>query len=216
MLRRTLTMAAILTTVLSAGGAAQDAASVVAAAAKAMGADTLTSITYSGTRAQRRVRPEQGIGEPMGAGERHADHPVHAHHQLRAADRPRGARVARDRPDRSRRSSPGVPPQPAGVFNQNITRHAGGQQLDAGAQYLDDAVGIPEGRGGEQRHRAPAGRAAGRVVLAGEPQVAVGTGLHRHRLHQQPATSSPKSRRASRTRWSATCSSSSSTRTTRT
>ena len=49
MLRRTLTMAAILTTVLSAGGAAQDAASVVAAAAKAMGADTLTSITYKGS-----------------------------------------------------------------------------------------------------------------------------------------------------------------------
>ena len=49
MLLRTLTVAALLVTFLSMGAAAQNAGSVVAAASKAMGADNLTSITYSGS-----------------------------------------------------------------------------------------------------------------------------------------------------------------------
>ena len=42
-------LGALLVTLVSAAVAAQNANPVVAAAAKAMGADTLNSITYSGT-----------------------------------------------------------------------------------------------------------------------------------------------------------------------
>ena len=49
---RAAAMAACLWTVLPVAGAAQDAKAVVEAASKAMGVDTLTSITYSGSAAQ--------------------------------------------------------------------------------------------------------------------------------------------------------------------
>ena len=48
MLLRTFTVAALVA-LLTAGTAAQNAGSVVAAASKAMGVDTLNSITYAGT-----------------------------------------------------------------------------------------------------------------------------------------------------------------------
>ena len=58
--------AAFLLTTLSTAAAAQDAASVVAAASKAMGVDTLTSITYSGTARNGAFGQSKAIGEPMG------------------------------------------------------------------------------------------------------------------------------------------------------
>ena len=61
-----LASAAFLLTTLSTSAAAQDGASVVAAASKAMAADTLTSITYSGTARNGAFGQSKDIGEPMG------------------------------------------------------------------------------------------------------------------------------------------------------
>src|SRR5688572_12243061 len=59
-------VAAVLVPVLSIGAAAQDAASVIATASKAMGADTLNSITYSGTARTGAFGQSKSIGDPMG------------------------------------------------------------------------------------------------------------------------------------------------------
>src|SRR5574339_354255 len=64
---RTLITATLLIPILPAArAAAQDAAPVVAAASKAMGVDTLTSITYSGTARNGAFGQSKAIGEPMG------------------------------------------------------------------------------------------------------------------------------------------------------
>ena len=66
MLRRTLTGAAVLVTFISASAAAQNAGTVVATASKAMGADTLTSITYSGTARNGAFGQSKALGDPLG------------------------------------------------------------------------------------------------------------------------------------------------------
>jgi glyoxylase-like metal-dependent hydrolase (beta-lactamase superfamily II) len=66
MLLRTLTGAALLVTFITTGAAAQDASTVVAAASKAMGADTLTSITYSGTARNGAFGQSKALGDPLG------------------------------------------------------------------------------------------------------------------------------------------------------
>ena len=62
---RRLTLAALLT-LLPAVASAQDAGPVVAAASKAMGADSLNSITYSGTARNGAFGQSKAIGDPMG------------------------------------------------------------------------------------------------------------------------------------------------------
>ena len=66
MLRRKLTLAALLISILSTGAATQDTASILAAASKAMGADTLNSITYAGTARNGAFGQSKSIGEPLG------------------------------------------------------------------------------------------------------------------------------------------------------
>jgi glyoxylase-like metal-dependent hydrolase (beta-lactamase superfamily II) len=64
---RKLSVAALLLTVLSTGGAAQNgAATVLANASKAMGVDTLTSITYSGTAENGAFGQSKAIAQPLG------------------------------------------------------------------------------------------------------------------------------------------------------
>src|SRR5678816_4836387 len=65
-MRRTLAIAAVLATVLSSGTFAQNASSVIAAASKAMGAENLNSITYSGTARNGAFGQSKAIGDPMG------------------------------------------------------------------------------------------------------------------------------------------------------
>ena len=60
-----LSLAAILA-LLPAAAAAQSAGPVVAAASKAMGADSLTSITYSGTARNGAFGQSKAIGVPLG------------------------------------------------------------------------------------------------------------------------------------------------------
>ena len=95
---RRLTLAALLA-FLPAAASAQSAGPVVAAASKAMGVDTLNSITYSGTARNGAFGQSKAIGDPMG--------PVNVTQitqytrtiNFGTAGRPDGARLARDRTD---------------------------------------------------------------------------------------------------------------------
>jgi hypothetical protein len=63
---KTITVAALLATLVSVGAAAQNASSVIAAASKAMGVDNLNSITFSGTARNGAFGQSKSIGDPMG------------------------------------------------------------------------------------------------------------------------------------------------------
>ena len=125
MLLRTVTGAALVATLLSIGAAAQNASSAVAAASKAMGADSLNSITYSGTARNGAFGQSKAIGTPLG--------PVNTTVITTytrtinfgpSADR--AALVSRATGPTQPPTVPGVPAPMPGVFNQNIT----GMQAD--------------------------------------------------------------------------------------
>ena len=63
---RTLSAASLMVALSWMTAAAQDAKAVVAAAAKAMGTETLNSITYSGTARNGAFGQSKSIGNPMG------------------------------------------------------------------------------------------------------------------------------------------------------
>jgi glyoxylase-like metal-dependent hydrolase (beta-lactamase superfamily II) len=119
MLLRTRIAAALVVTGLAAApAAAQNAA--VAAASKAMGVDSLTSITYSGTARNGAFGQSKAIGEPMG--------PVNVT-QITKYTRaitfaPAGdptALVSRATGPTQPPTVPGAPAPQPGVFNQNIS-----------------------------------------------------------------------------------------------
>src|SRR5688572_11628361 len=119
MLLRTLTVAALLVT-FSLGAAAQNASSVIAAASKAMGVDTLNSITFSGTARNGAFGQSKAIGNPLG--------PVNATQITQYTRTINFAPPAAPADLVSRATGPTQPPTvpgaPApvpGVFNQNIT-----------------------------------------------------------------------------------------------
>jgi glyoxylase-like metal-dependent hydrolase (beta-lactamase superfamily II) len=128
---RTLTGAALLV-VFSLGAAAQDGSSVIAAASKAMGADSLNSITYSGSARNGAFGQSKSIGNPMG--------PVNVT-QITQYTRtitfaPKvepTALVLRSTGPTQPPTVPGAPPPMPGVFNQNIT----GQQATGWGQALN-------------------------------------------------------------------------------
>ena len=117
---RTLMTATLLLMLPGADASAQDAGTVVAAASKAMGVDSLGSITYSGTARNGAFGQSKAIGEPMG--------PVNVttitQYTRTLRFDPAGeptALVSRATGPTRPPTIPGVPAQPAGVFNQNIT-----------------------------------------------------------------------------------------------
>jgi glyoxylase-like metal-dependent hydrolase (beta-lactamase superfamily II) len=120
MLLRTITGAALVATLLSIGVAAQNASSVVATASKAMGVDTLNSITYSGTARNGAFGQSKAIGTPLG--------PVNTT-VITAYTRTINFAPATDQAALVSRATgptqpptvPGVPAPMPGVFNQNIT-----------------------------------------------------------------------------------------------
>jgi glyoxylase-like metal-dependent hydrolase (beta-lactamase superfamily II) len=119
MLIRTLA-AASLVLGLATAAAAQNAASVVAAASKAMGVESLNSITYSGTARNGAFGQSKAIGDPMG--------PVNVTQITQYTRTLTFTPPADDNSLVSRATGPtqppavpGVPAQPPGVFNQNIT-----------------------------------------------------------------------------------------------
>ena len=119
-MRRTLTLAALLVAVLSTSTATQNANAIIASASKAMGVDSLNSITYSGTARNGAFGQSKAIGEPMG--------PVNV---TRITEYTRtinfapggdaAALVSRATGPTQPPTVPGVPAPMPGVFNQNIT-----------------------------------------------------------------------------------------------
>ena len=133
MLLRLTTVAALAAALLATGASEQDSTAVVAAAAKAMGTDTLTSITYSGTARNGAFGQSKNIGQPMGP-----NNLTQITQYMRtitfgqAADPM--ALVSRATGPTRPPTIPGIAPPMPGVLNQNIT----GQQAGANwAQALN-------------------------------------------------------------------------------
>jgi glyoxylase-like metal-dependent hydrolase (beta-lactamase superfamily II) len=120
MLLRTLTVAALLVTLLSWGAAAQNASSDVAASSKAMGVDNLNSITYSGTARNGAFGQSKAIGEPMGAVNLTQ---ITTYTRTINFGQPSAptALVSRATGPTQPPTVPGTPAPMPGVFNQNIT-----------------------------------------------------------------------------------------------
>ena len=137
---RKLAVAVVVVTTLSAGAIAQDAKAVIASASKAMGADGLNSITYSGSAANGNFGQSKTIAGPLAV--------TTISNYTRAIDLD-AAGVARhrrhDAADHPGRAGPGR-------GNLQSEHHAGQRGMDATARNLGDAVGLPEGRGGERGH----------------------------------------------------------------
>jgi glyoxylase-like metal-dependent hydrolase (beta-lactamase superfamily II) len=117
---RTLTGAALIVTLFAAGAAAQDAKAVIAAASKAMGADSLTSITYSGTARNGAFGQSKNIGEPLG--------PVNVTQITQytrainfGSTSDPAALVSRATGPTQPPTVPGAPAPMPGVFNQNVS-----------------------------------------------------------------------------------------------
>jgi glyoxylase-like metal-dependent hydrolase (beta-lactamase superfamily II) len=119
MLLRTLTLAALLVVVLTTSTATQNASSIVAASSKAMGVDTLNSITYSGTARNGAFGQSKAIGDPMGA-----VNTTRITEYTRTINFAPGgdpaALVSRATGPTQPPTVPGVPAPMPGVFNQNI------------------------------------------------------------------------------------------------
>ena len=130
---RQLTLGALVATAMAAPAAAQDAGSAIAAASKAMGVDTLTSITYSGTARNGQFGQSKSIGEPMGPVNVTLITQYTRTINFGPSSDP-AALVSRATGPTQPPAVPGVPPQPAGVFNQNIT---GAQAAGSWAQALN-------------------------------------------------------------------------------
>jgi glyoxylase-like metal-dependent hydrolase (beta-lactamase superfamily II) len=125
MLLRTFTGVALVVTVLSIGAAAQNASSVVGAASKAMGVDSLNSITYSGSARNGQFGQSKAIGQPLAP----VNTTVITTYTRTINFGPssdRAALVSRATGPTQPPTVPGVPPPMPGVFNQNIT----GMQAD--------------------------------------------------------------------------------------
>jgi glyoxylase-like metal-dependent hydrolase (beta-lactamase superfamily II) len=119
---RRLTVAAAFVTILSLGAVAQDAATVVASATKAMGAEGLTSLTYSGSAANGNFGQSKTISGPLAV--------TAITNYTRSIDlgKPASRATGATMPP----TIPGAPPPAPGTFNQNITpaNQAWTQQLE--------------------------------------------------------------------------------------
>ena len=157
---RQVTLGVLVAVAAVAPAAGTGRRSAIAAAAKAMGVDTLTSITYSGTARNGAFGQSKAIGEPMGPVNVTLITQYTRTINFGQPTDPGGAGLPRDRSDAAAHR-PGRAAAAAGRLQSEHHRHAGRHQLDAGAQHLDDAVGIPEGSGGQRRPPC-GGRAASR------------------------------------------------------
>ena len=119
-MRKKLSVAVALVGALAVGVYAQNGSTVVANASKAMGVDTLTSITYSGTARNGAFGQSKAIGEPMGA-----VNVTRITQYTRtinfATPSDASALVSRATGPTQPPTVPGAPPPMPGVFNQNIT-----------------------------------------------------------------------------------------------
>jgi glyoxylase-like metal-dependent hydrolase (beta-lactamase superfamily II) len=163
---RTLTGATLVVTllsILSIGAAAQNDS--VATASKAMGADTLNSITYSGTARNGAFGQSKAIGSPLG--------PVNTT-QITAYTRTinfgpsadRAALVSRATGPTQPPTVPGTPAPMPGVFNQNIT----GMQADTNWNQALNIWTTPWGfLKGAAANKATAQQQGGQQVVSFSP-----------------------------------------------
>jgi glyoxylase-like metal-dependent hydrolase (beta-lactamase superfamily II) len=135
---------ATLLAVLPAAASAQSAAPVLAAASKAMGADSLTSITYSGSARNGAFGQSKAIGQPMG--------PVNVTRITQytrtinfATPSDGAALVSRATGPTQPPTVPGVPPPMPGVFNQNITANQANSNWNQGMNVWTTPWGFLKG-----------------------------------------------------------------------
>jgi glyoxylase-like metal-dependent hydrolase (beta-lactamase superfamily II) len=164
-MRRTLAIAAVLATVLSSSPFAQNASSVIAAASKAMGADSLNSITYSGTARNGAFGQSKSIGDPMG--------PVNVTRismytrtiNFGSSSDP-AALVSRATGTTQPPAVPGTPPPMPGVFNQNITSMQASTNWNQGLNIWTTPWGFLKGAAA---NNATARQQDGRQVVSFSP-----------------------------------------------
>jgi len=144
MLLRTLTFAALLVALLSTSTATQNASSIVAGASKAMGVDSLNSITYSGTARNGAFGQSKAIGEPMGA-----VNVTRITEYTRTINFAPGgdaaALVSRATGPTQPPTVPGVPAPMPGVFNQNITAQQASTNWNQGLNVWTTPWGFLKG-----------------------------------------------------------------------
>jgi len=162
---RTLTLAALFVTSFSAAVAGQTASSTVTAASKAMGVDTLNSITYSGTARNGAFGQSKSIGDPMG--------PVNVTQITQytrtitfAMPADSSALVSRATGPTQPPTVPGVPPPMPGVFNQNITAMQASTNWNQGLNVWTTPWGFLKGAAA---NNATARQQGGQQVLSFSP-----------------------------------------------
>jgi glyoxylase-like metal-dependent hydrolase (beta-lactamase superfamily II) len=163
---RRLTLAALFA-LLPAAGSAQSAGPVVAAASKAMGADSLTSITYSGTARNGAFGQSKAIGEPLG--------PVNTTQITQytrtitfAAPADASALVSRATGPTQPPTVPGAPAPMPGVFNQNITAQQANSNWNQGLNVWTTPWGFLKGAAA---NNATARQQGGQQVVSFSPAV---------------------------------------------
>jgi glyoxylase-like metal-dependent hydrolase (beta-lactamase superfamily II) len=122
-MRRRLTISALLLTILSMGAAAQDAKTIISDASKAMGADNLNAITYSGSASNVNFGQTKSINGPYVLSTTITNY-TRAIDFAQPASRATGTTMTP--------APPGAPPASPGTLNQNITpaNPAWAQQLE--------------------------------------------------------------------------------------
>ena len=111
-MRRRLTVSALLLTILSMGAAAQDAKTIISDASKAMGAENLNSITYSGSASNVNFGQTKSISGPYVLSTTITNY-TRAIDFTQPASRATGTTMTP--------APPGAPPAQPGNLNQNIT-----------------------------------------------------------------------------------------------
>jgi glyoxylase-like metal-dependent hydrolase (beta-lactamase superfamily II) len=137
---RTLTSTALVVILLSVGASAQNASSVVASASKAMGADSLNAITYSGTARNGAFGQSKAIGAPLAPVNTTVITPYTRTINFGPSS-DRAALVSRATGPTQPPTVPGVPAPMPGVFNQNIS----GTQLDTNWNQAQNVWTTPWG-----------------------------------------------------------------------
>jgi len=160
-----LTLAACLAVILSAGTSGQSGNPIVIAASKAMGVDSLNSITYSGTARTGAFGQSKNIGEPMG--------PVNLTQitqYTRTINFAPGADgstlVSRATGPTQPPTVPGTPAPAPGVFNQNITSTQAGTNWAQALNIWTTPWGFLKGAAANNATVQPQG---GRQVVSFSP-----------------------------------------------
>ena len=109
-MRRKIAIGVLLADVLSTGVLGQDAAATIAAVKKAMGADAVKSITYSGAAATGNFGQSKNIAGPL------AMTAIAGYRRAIDLDQPYSRAIGTTMPP----AAPGAPAPPPGTFNQGI------------------------------------------------------------------------------------------------